>query len=108
MLGLASVLLLPQARFDNNPLNVRDPGSGTVKTLRELLEKESTQEVTEELNKTLAAARYQLEGESTGSYQLVTTLKEVETAARSLREFLHLLEVKPEALIRGKSDTGGQ
>jgi paraquat-inducible protein B len=80
----------------------------TLVALRELLEKESTQEVTEELNKTLAAARYQLEGESTGSYQLVTTLKEVETAARSLREFLHLLEVKPEALIRGKSDTGGQ
>jgi hopanoid biosynthesis associated RND transporter like protein HpnN len=38
VLGLGSVALLPQARFDNNPLNVRDPGSESVKTLRELLE----------------------------------------------------------------------
>jgi len=38
VLGLGSVLLLPQARFDNNPLNVRDPSSESVQTLRELLE----------------------------------------------------------------------
>ncbi len=38
LLGAASVLLLPQARFDNNPLNVRDPSSESVRTLRELLE----------------------------------------------------------------------
>jgi len=38
VLAVGSVALLPQARFDNNPLNVRDPGSESVKTLRELLE----------------------------------------------------------------------
>jgi hopanoid biosynthesis associated RND transporter like protein HpnN len=38
LLGIGSVTLLPQARFDNNPLNVRDPSSESVKTLRELLE----------------------------------------------------------------------
>ncbi|MGI9590346.1 MAG: MMPL family transporter, partial [Myxococcota bacterium] len=38
LLGLASIALLPQARFDNNPLNVRDPSSESVRTLRELLE----------------------------------------------------------------------
>ncbi len=38
VLGVGSVALLPQARFDNNPLNVRDPNSESVKTLRELLE----------------------------------------------------------------------
>jgi hopanoid biosynthesis associated RND transporter like protein HpnN len=38
-LGAAAVLLLPQARFDNNPLNVRDPDSESVRTLEELLER---------------------------------------------------------------------
>jgi len=37
-LGVGSVLLLPQARFDNNPLNVRDPSAESVRTLRELIE----------------------------------------------------------------------
>jgi len=37
-LAAVSVLLLPRARFDNNPLNVRDPGSESVITLNELLE----------------------------------------------------------------------
>ena len=38
VLGLASIALLPRARFDNNPLNVRDPSSESVRTLRELLD----------------------------------------------------------------------
>jgi hopanoid biosynthesis associated RND transporter like protein HpnN len=38
-LGLSAVLLLPKARFDNNPINVRDPSSESVKTFVELLEK---------------------------------------------------------------------
>ena len=80
--------------------------SKTLAALRNILEKDSTRDVPDELNKTLAAARFQLTGESTESYQLVTTLKEVEAAARALREFLDLLEIKPEALIRGKSNTG--
>jgi hopanoid biosynthesis associated RND transporter like protein HpnN len=38
-LGAAAIILLPQARFDNNPLNVRDPSSESVKTFSDLLEK---------------------------------------------------------------------
>jgi hopanoid biosynthesis associated RND transporter like protein HpnN len=38
-LGLAAIFVLPEARFDNNPLNVRDPSSESVKTLTELLER---------------------------------------------------------------------
>jgi hopanoid biosynthesis associated RND transporter like protein HpnN len=41
-LGLFAVFLLPEARFDNNPLNVRDPSSESVRTFSELLEKGST------------------------------------------------------------------
>jgi len=38
-LGAAAILLLPQARFDNNPLHVRDPSSESVKTFSDLLER---------------------------------------------------------------------
>lgn len=38
-LGIGSVLLLPRARFDNNPLNVRDPKSESVRALSDLLER---------------------------------------------------------------------
>ena len=78
----------------------------TLGSLRDILEKDSTLAVPDELQQTLAAARFQLQGESNETYQLVTTLKEVESAARSLREFLDLMEAKPESLIRGKKDTG--
>ncbi len=78
----------------------------TLGSLRDVLERDSTLAVPDELQRTLAAARFQLQGESTESYQLVTTLREVESAARALREFLDLLEIKPEALIRGKTNTG--
>ena len=39
VMGIGAVMLLPQARFDNNPLNVRDPSSESVRTFNELLEK---------------------------------------------------------------------
>lgn len=39
VMGIAAVLVLPRARFDNNPLNVRDPSSESVRTFNELLEK---------------------------------------------------------------------
>ncbi|MBW2716454.1 MAG: MMPL family transporter, partial [Deltaproteobacteria bacterium] len=39
VMGLGAILLLPKARFDNNPLNVRDPSSESVRTFNELLEK---------------------------------------------------------------------
>jgi hopanoid biosynthesis associated RND transporter like protein HpnN len=38
-LGAAAIFVLPQARFDNNPLNVRDPSSESVRTFNDLLEK---------------------------------------------------------------------
>jgi hypothetical protein len=40
--GVGSILLLPLARFDNNPLNVRDPSSESVRTFNDLLEKGGT------------------------------------------------------------------
>ena len=39
VLAAVSIVLVPRARFDNNPLNVRDPGSESVETLAELLER---------------------------------------------------------------------
>jgi hypothetical protein len=38
VLGVAAIALLPQARFDNNPLKVRDPSSESVRTFNDLLE----------------------------------------------------------------------
>ena len=57
----------------------------------------------DEAQATLAAAKFQLRGESVQFYQLGTTLKEVEGAARAMREFLDYLERNPEAILRGKA-----
>jgi paraquat-inducible protein B len=56
----------------------------------------------DEAQATLTAAKFQLQGESIESHQLGTTLREVEGAARALREFLDYLERNPEAILRGK------
>jgi len=37
VLGLGSILLLPYVTFDSNPMNLRDPGSESVVTFKELL-----------------------------------------------------------------------
>jgi len=37
VLGLGAILLLPLAKFDNNPMNLRDPDSESVVTFKELL-----------------------------------------------------------------------
>lgn len=42
VLGIVSVVLLPRARFDNNPLNVRDPSSESARTFADLLERGTT------------------------------------------------------------------
>jgi hopanoid biosynthesis associated RND transporter like protein HpnN len=39
---VGAVVLLPEARFDNNPLNVRDPGSESVRTFEDLLTRSSS------------------------------------------------------------------
>lgn len=57
----------------------------------------------EQAESTLDAAEYMLRGESSEVYQLAATLKEVEGAARALREILDYLEQNPEALLKGKS-----
>jgi paraquat-inducible protein B len=55
-----------------------------------------------EAKEALAAAKVQLSGDSVQAYQLGQALREVEGAARSMREFLDYLEHNPEALLKGK------
>ncbi len=56
----------------------------------------------DEAEAALAAAKFQLQGESVQFYQLGATLKEIEGAARALREFMDYLERNPEAILQGK------
>ncbi len=55
-----------------------------------------------EAQQALNAAKVQLSGESVQAYQLGEALREIQGAARSLREFLDYLESNPEALLKGK------
>jgi len=57
-----------------------------------------------EAEQTLATARDRFRGDSEQVYQLTETLRELERASRSLREFFDYLERNPEALLRGKSE----
>jgi paraquat-inducible protein B len=92
--------------LDNDQLRaIPSELNSTLEALRQILESDNFNEIPGELKSTLAAARFQLQGESAEAYQLGRTLKEVESAARALREFLDLMEQKPESLIRGKKDT---
>ena len=56
----------------------------------------------DEAQATLAAAKFQLRGESVQSYQIGATLKEIEGAARAMRELMDYLERNPEAILQGK------
>ncbi len=56
----------------------------------------------EEAQQALAAAKVQLSGDSIQAYQLGEALREVESAARSMREFFDYLDRNPEALLKGK------
>lgn len=56
----------------------------------------------EETRRALAAATVQLRGESIQSSQFGGALREVEGAAKALREFLDYLERNPEAILKGK------
>ncbi len=91
---------------DDNLRDIPADTQETIAALRAMLESEDMQRIPTELKGTLSAARFQLQGQTPEIHQLGKTLKEVESAARALREFLDTLEKKPESLIRGKSDTG--
>ncbi|TDJ14268.1 MAG: hypothetical protein E2O66_03475 [Deltaproteobacteria bacterium] len=65
-LALASLLLLPQVRFDHNIANIRDPGTESVQTLNELLEESETSPWTMDL--------------------MAPSLAEADAMARQLRE----------------------
>ena len=56
----------------------------------------------DEAQEALAAAKFQLSGESEQIYQLGETLREVEAAARAMREFLDYMERNPESVLKGK------
>ncbi len=91
---------------DDNLRDIPADTQETIAALRAMLESEDMQRIPTELKGTLSAARFQLQGQTPEIHQLGKTLKEVESAARALREFLDTIEKKPESLIRGKSDTG--
>lgn len=55
-----------------------------------------------EAEQVLAAAKAQLSGDSAQAYQLAETLREVESAARAVRELADYLERNPEAVLKGK------
>ena len=55
-----------------------------------------------EAESTLAGASAQIHGDTELARQLLSTLAETESAARSLRIFMDLVERHPEALIQGK------
>lgn len=60
----------------------------------------------EEAQLLLSLARTQLRGDTDQFYKLGATLDELERTSRSVREFFDYLERNPEALLRGKSDSG--
>jgi len=64
----------------------------------------SLQKTLDGAGRVIESAGAQFEDESELSYQLNSTLQQVQGAARSLRVFLEYLEQHPEALISGKSN----
>ena len=57
-----------------------------------------------EAESTLKNASQQIRGDTELAYQVMGTLAELETAARSLRVFLDMVERNPEVLLRGKRE----
>jgi len=56
----------------------------------------------DEAHRALAAATRQFRGDSPEAYRLSETLREIEAAARAVRDLTGYLERHPEALLRGK------
>jgi paraquat-inducible protein B len=61
------------------------------------------EEALNEAEQALVATKYHLRGESVQVYQLGETLREVEGAARAIREFMDYMESHPEAVLKGKN-----
>lgn len=78
---------------------------GQVETLGTNLESTLTalKDVLISSEETLIEVRGQLKGDSVQMYQLESTLDQVESAARAIREFFDYVERNPEALLRGKN-----
>ena len=68
--------------------------------MKPLIEKLSA--TLDEAQGALAAAKLQLRGDTMQGYELGGALREVEAAARALREFLDYLDRNPEAILQGK------
>jgi paraquat-inducible protein B len=58
----------------------------------------------DEAEAALQAAKLQLRGDSAQANQLVTTLEEIERAARAINNFFDYIERNPESLLRGKKE----
>ena len=100
-----------QSTLDKLSAAVTDAGElfrnadGQVTTLSEDLQPALTslENVLNEAEQTLAAAKEQLSGESVQMYELEATLVEVKSAARAISQFFDYLERNPEALLSGKN-----
>ncbi|MGW8188187.1 MAG: MlaD family protein [Desulfobacterales bacterium] len=64
--------------------------------------------LTGSLDKTLVAARGLISEDAPLIVELEDTLREISDAARWLRQLANTLDQRPEALIQGKSDSGGK
>jgi paraquat-inducible protein B len=59
------------------------------------------------LNNTLESARGVMSEDAPLIVELENTLQEISAAARSIRQLANSLEQRPESLIQGKGNTGG-
>ncbi len=57
-----------------------------------------------EAEEALQAAKLQLRGDSAQANQLITTLEEIERAARAINNFFDFIERNPESLLRGRQE----
>lgn len=79
---------------------------GSVATLAAAVTDETLVQITStlaELEKTLQLAQQRLQQDDPLSYELIATLREVGSAARSMRDLANYLEEHPESLLKGKA-----
>ena len=64
--------------------------------------------LTDSLDQTLSSAKGVMSEDAPLIVEMENTLREISAAARSIRQLANALEQKPEALIQGKGNPGGQ